>query len=126
MQTIHVDLRDPPENRWGLTRERQGHARELLGAHADHWAELESLALSLRVPVSDVALGNCCYDAIKLILGCTAFAVDTRASVLHACNLDWWTQSAILSRYTVCATSRRSGGPVSRVRSQELRQDVSS
>jgi hypothetical protein len=70
---------------------------------ADHWAELESLAVTLGLPVSDAVLCNFYYDALKLVLGCTAFAVDTASGVLHARNLDWWTKSAILSRYTtVC------------------------
>jgi len=52
---------------------------------------------------SDVALGNCYYDALKVVLGCTAFAVDTGDEILHARNLDWWTENAALARYTtVC------------------------
>jgi len=36
------------------------------------------------------------YDALKVILGrafgCTAFATDAPGGVLHARNLDWWTE----------------------------------
>jgi len=67
---------------------------------ADHWIELESLSRMLGLPISDTALCNFYYDAIKVVLGCTAFAVDSPGGPLHARNLDWWTTSAILSRYT--------------------------
>ena len=67
---------------------------------ADHWAELEALAHTLTLPIGDVVLCNFYYDAMKVVLGCTAFALDTGTAVLHARNLDWWTKSAILSRYT--------------------------
>jgi hypothetical protein len=123
MQKITVDLRNFPEDRWHLTPEQQQQARELLALYkadlgippdvgefltasarelvrADHWAEIESIALTLGLPVSDAVLCNFYYDALKVLLGCTAFAVDTADRVLHARNLDWWTKSAILSRYT--------------------------
>ena len=123
MQKITVDLRNLPEDRWHLTPEQQQQARELLALYkadlgippdlgefltasarelvrADHWAEIESIASTLGLPVSDAVLCNFYYDALKVVLGCTAFAVDTAGRVLHARNLDWWTSGAILSRYT--------------------------
>jgi acid ceramidase len=123
IQEITIDLRRPPGNRWHLTPEQQRQARELLALYKtdlgipqdvgeflsasarelvrpDHWAELESLSLALGLPLSDVVLCNFYYDALKVILGCTAFAVDSADCVLHARNLDWWTTSAILGRYT--------------------------
>jgi acid ceramidase len=126
MQNLTIDLRDPPQHRWRLSPSQQRQARELLSLykadlgisldlnareqiHPDHWAELESLAQILGVPIADAVLCNLYYDALKLVLGCTAFAVDTPGGVLHARNLDWWTQSAILSRYTIAC--RFIGGP---------------
>ena len=123
-QEITIDLRRPPEERWRLTPEQRGQARELLALYKadlgippdlgeflaasarelvrpDHWAELESLSLSVGVPLSDTVLCNFYYDALKVVIGCTAFAADTADGVLHARNLDWWTSSAILSRYTL-------------------------
>jgi hypothetical protein len=120
---ITIDLSRPPEDRWHLTPEQQQRARELLSLYkadlgipqdvgefltssarelvrADHWAELESLSRTLGLPLSDTVLCNFYYDALKVVLGCTAFAVDSAGGVLHARNLDWWTTSAILSRYT--------------------------
>jgi hypothetical protein len=68
---------------------------------ADYWAELESLTRILGIALSDAVQCNLYYDVLKLVLGCTAFAVDTADGVLHARNLDWWTESEILSRYTM-------------------------
>jgi hypothetical protein len=126
IQKITIDLRNSPEDRWRLTPEQKQQARELLALYkedlkvpsdvgeflassarelvrADHWTELESVARLLGLPLGDAVLCNLYYDALKVVLGCTAFAVDTADGVLHARNLDWWTKSAILSRYTtVC------------------------
>jgi hypothetical protein len=123
IQKITIDLRRPPEDRWHLTPEQQRQARELLALYkadlgippdvgeflvasarelvrADYWTEMESLSFALGLPLSDAVLCNFYYDAIKVVLGCTAFAVDSAGGILHARNLDWWTTSAILSRYT--------------------------
>src|SRR5262249_42706917 len=43
------------------------------------------------------------------VFGCTAFAVDMGDQVLHARNLDWWTEGSLLSRYT--AACRFVGAP---------------
>jgi hypothetical protein len=95
IQEITIDLRRPPEDRWHLTPEQQRQARELLALYKtdlgipqdlgeflaasarelvrpDHWAELESLSLTLGLPLSDTVLCNFYYDALKVILGCTA------------------------------------------------------
>ena len=61
----------------------------------------------------DVVLCNLYYDALKVILsrvfGCTAFAIDTPRGVLHARNLDWWTENSAPARYT--ATSHFVNAP---------------
>jgi len=131
-QQLTVDLRRPPDDRWHLTPEQCGQARELLTCYKtdlglpddvadflgasvkefvrpDHWLELESLSTALELPVRDVALCNFYYDALKVVLGCTAFAVDAGDSVLHARNLDWWTTNSALARYT--AVTHFGGGP---------------
>jgi acid ceramidase len=126
LQELTIDLRRPPNDRWHLTSTECQQARDLLtsykadlglsedaaaclGAAAkevvrpDHWSEMESLATALELPVGDVALCNFYYDALKLVLGCTAFAVEVDDVILHARNLDWWTENAALARYTtVC------------------------
>jgi len=124
MPELVVDLRLPPGDRWHLTPAQCEQARNLLGSYKrdlglpsgfvssdlvrqDYWAEMESLARQVSVPVSDVALCNFYYDALKVVLGsafgCTAFAIDTPAGILHARNLDWWTENSELARFTtVC------------------------
>jgi acid ceramidase len=108
-----VDLSLPPAERWRLTPAQVAQARELLALYqadlgvgpelaaaaepfvpADYWAEMAALG-------EDVAIGNLYYDALKLVIGCTAFAVDTAQGPLHARNLDWWTQNDMLARYTM-------------------------
>lgn len=58
------------------------------------WVELRA-----KVPLDEVVCGNLYYDALKAVLvGCTAFAVDTPTGPLHARNLDWWTENDSLRR----------------------------
>src|SRR5882724_3680344 len=103
-QEFTIDLRCPPRARWHFTPAQCEQARELLvqyktdlGLRPDisefltstvrehiqdeHWKEMESLAHQVSLPVSDVALCNFYYDALKVVLGrvfgCTAFAIDT-------------------------------------------------
>jgi acid ceramidase len=125
-QELTIDLRRAPDDRWRLTPMQADQARELLISYKrdlglrqdmaeflcesakslirpEHWLEIESLSRTLQLPAIDVALCNFYYDILKLVLGCTAFAVDTGDGVLHARNLDWWTENAALARYTtVC------------------------
>jgi acid ceramidase len=138
-QELTIDLRRPPGDRWHLTPTQSQQARELLTSYradlglsanaaefltdaarglerADHWLEMESLAAALNLPVIDVALCNFYYDALKVVLGCTAFATDASGTILHARNLDWWTDNAALSRYTtVCHFIGGRAGPFTTV-----------
>ncbi len=119
---MHVDLRKPAAVRWTLSPEQTGWARDLLLAYQrdlglspslvsqmsrpvvrrDYWNEMEGLASLAKVPLDDVVCGNLYYDALKAVLvGCTAFAVDTPKGPLHARNLDWWTENDSLRRYTM-------------------------
>jgi hypothetical protein len=134
-QELTIDLRRPPHKRWRLTPTHCQQARELLISYKtdlgltqdvadflsaaardlvrpDHWSEIESLSTELGLPVNDVALCNFYYDALKVVWGCTAFAVDAGDVILHARNLDWWTENAALARYTTVA--HFIGGPAGR------------
>jgi acid ceramidase len=133
---LTVDLSHPPAERWHLTATQRQQARDLLALYtvdlalppdfgefliagardvvrSDHWQEMESLSRLLDLPVRDVVLCNLYYDALKVILsrgfGCTAFAIDAPGGVLHARNLDWWTENSALARYT--ATSHFVNAP---------------
>jgi hypothetical protein len=77
---------------------------------------MEALARLVDLPVNDVALCNFYYDVLKVVLdrtlGCTAFAIDTPDGILHARNLDWWTENAALARYTsICKFGGGAAGP---------------
>ncbi len=63
---------------------------------------MQGIASRAKVSLDDVVCGNLYYDALKAVLvGCTAFAVDTPIGPLHARNLDWWSENDSLRRYTV-------------------------
>ena len=110
-QELTIDLQRPPDDRWHLTREQCQQARELLASYKtdlgvpedvaeflgtaakdlvrpDHWSEMASLSKALDLPLRDVALCNFYYDAMKVVLGCTAFAVESGDAIFHARNLD--------------------------------------
>lgn len=128
---MNVDLSVAPSLRWNLEPERISEARQLLDLYqrdlglpaslvagaarphvrADYWAEMEGLAALAGVATDSVVAGNLYYDALKAVLGCTAFAVDTPAGPLHARNLDWWTENDMLERYTMVTrfTGTRAG-----------------
>ncbi|MBM3788710.1 MAG: hypothetical protein FJW30_30615, partial [Acidobacteria bacterium] len=125
-----VDLRLPGNSRWEVAPGQVMQARNLLAAYQrdlglppalvtaiarpivrdDYWDEMEGIARQIEMPIEDVVCGNLYYDALKaVLLGCTAFAVDTPAGPLHARNLDWWAENDILRRYTI--TTRFTGAP---------------
>jgi hypothetical protein len=132
LQELTIDLQRQPGERWHLTPAQCQQARELLTSYKadlgitqgvaelfsaaakefvrlDYWLEMESLAKAVDLSIADVAVCNFYYDALKVVLGCTAFAVDAGGSVLHARNLDWWSKNAALARYTT--VSHFIGGP---------------
>jgi acid ceramidase len=126
---MDVDLSKEPVLRWKFSEEQLRWARELqatyqrdLGLPASlvaelsrpvigeaYWNEMVGIAEQAKVPIGDVVCGNLYYDALKSVLmGCTAFAVDTPEGPLHARNLDWWTENDALRRYTML--TRFTGG----------------
>jgi len=119
---MQVDLARPATLRWELSSTQEAAARDLLAVYqrdlglpapmvaelsrpavrADYWAEMQGIALRAGIPIEEVVCGNLYYDALKAVLvGCTAFAVDTPAGPLHARNLDWWSEDDSLRRHTV-------------------------
>jgi len=136
MQNIYsfdVDLRLPPQERWNLPKQQRRGAVALLDIYkrdlgitqaqssflielarsvlpAELNEEMLGVALTTGLSVEDVALGNLYYDALKVIWGCTAFAVETPRGPIHARNLDWWTSNRALSTETL--VTRFINGPV--------------
>lgn len=119
---MDVDLTKPPRLRWELSRGEQVAARELLATYqpdlglpaplvaeflraavrSDYWDEMQGIASKADVSLEEVVCGNLYYDALKSVLvGCTAFAVDTPSGPLHARNLDWGSENDSLRRYTI-------------------------
>ena len=127
---MKVNLAKPPRVRWGLSAAQEAQARDLLAIYRrdlglspalvaeisrpvvrdDFWAEMQGIASRAGVSIEDIVCGNLYYDALKAVLvGCTAFAVDTATGPLHARNLDWWSENDYLRRSTLL--TEFSGGP---------------
>src|SRR5579864_6234694 len=119
---MQVDLTRSAMLRWNLSSAEEAAARDLLGMYqrdlglpaqlvtelsrpavrAEYWAEMQGIASRAEVPFEEVVCGNLYYDALKVVLvGCTAFAVDTSTGPLHARNLDWWSENDSLRRHTM-------------------------
>lgn len=129
---INVELDHEPHDRWSGLREHRDAARDMVALYLDDLggleefgdlleayvaglvepelrAELEAVAGILGVAVAEVALVNLYYDAIKVVVGCTAFAVDTPQGPIHARNLDWMSRDGTLERHTVVNRYLRRG-----------------
>lgn len=119
---MQVDLTRPATLRWDLSSTEEAAMRDLLAVYqrdlglpaplvaeisrpavrADYWAEMRGIALRAGIPIEEAVCGNLYYDALKAVLvGCTAFAVDTPTGPLHARNLDWWSENDSLRRHTI-------------------------
>ena len=75
----------------------------------EYLEEIESIASVSDFDSDQVLVANLYYDILKFYLGCTAFAVDTPNGVLHARNLDWWTENNILSDHSRIFDFQRNG-----------------
>ena len=121
--SLDIDLSLPPSTRWVLTPQQVDWAkslvettldeiggvepyRELIELYAaDHItesfaAELASISALCERPYLDVLTANLYYDFVKLLLGCTAFAVNTPNGPIHARNMDWFSENNCLSEFT--------------------------
>ena len=56
--------------------------------------EIRGLARVTEMPYRRLLTANLYYDALKVLIGCTAFSLPNG---LHARNLDWWSDSDLLS-----------------------------
>ena len=121
---LHIDLaRTPSERVSGLRTFRAGidalfaaHVHDLSGAGL--WAgdlqayarehlspevrgELEGVADIAGRDFDEILLFNLYYDAVKAVLGCSAFAVNAPGGPLHARNLDWYSEGNMLQRHSL-------------------------
>lgn len=77
----------------------------------EHRDEIDAIARMIDRRPDEVLLANLYYDAFIVMMGCTAFGIDTPEGPLHARNLDWWTEKNMLSQLTsVCELSGIAGG----------------
>ena len=122
LEPMQVDLTRSATLRWELSRAEEAAAHDLLAVYQrdlglpaqllaelsrpavrdDYWAEMQGIASRAEVPIDEVVCGNLYYDALKSVLvGCTAFAVDTSTGPLHARNLDCLSENDSLRRHTL-------------------------
>lgn len=130
---INVPLDAPPAQRWQGLSAYTAPLQELITHYLDDVRELlafrdqleeykrqfiapeyleEIRGITAFTPYSfnEVLLTNLYYDAIKYAYACTAFAVRTEnGDMLHARNLDWWTNNSALARYSVIIDFQRNG-----------------
>jgi len=123
-QKIIIDQSRPPSERWKLTKGQIGEVKELVATYVEdmggvgqfgeeitgyaatqldqqYYVELDSIANQCNLPLEEVLLTNLYYDLFKVVIGCTAFAIDTPNGPIHARNLDWWTKNNLLCSHTV-------------------------
>jgi acid ceramidase len=122
--TLRIDLDAAPEERWAGLAPFAAEARALVASYTrdlgglERWAgplvayreavlgaevrrELAGVARAIGASDVEVLASNLYYDALKVALGCTAFAVEGAAGPLLARNLDWWSADRLLARTTL-------------------------
>jgi len=63
-------------------------------------AELRGLSQHAEIDEARLLLANLYYDAFRILIGCTAFAIDAPTGPIHARNLDWWAPNRLLTSTT--------------------------
>ena len=66
----------------------------------DYLEEIDFIASISNFSSDQVLIANLYYDVLKFYFGCTAFAVQNNREILHARNLDWWTDNNLLSEHS--------------------------
>lgn len=130
---INLDL--PPSLRWSFLVDHTEEINELLSCYLndfegadfifdsveaykqeviskDYLEEIEFIASISNYSPDQVLIANLYYDVLKFYLGCTAFAVEHQGGILHARNLDWWTDNDILGNYSKVFDFQRGGKTV--------------
>lgn len=119
---VNLDL--PPAQRWEFLRPYSQEIRNILTYYLNDFsdnplmmegirnykadiireeyiAELSCIASISGFSEDEVLMANLYYDVMKFYFGCTAFGVESNGVVLHARNLDWWTEENRLSKYSM-------------------------
>lgn len=131
--TIDLDL--PPGERWVFLADHKSALNQLLRCYLndledatflyeqiddygrtevsdEYLEEINSIASISDFSEKEVLIANLYYDALKFYLGCTAFGVNSSDGILHARNLDWWTDNNLLSEETRIFDFQRKGKTV--------------
>jgi len=131
--TVNLDL--PPRARWGFLIDYKDEIDELISCYLndfqgaeylfeeirelkhkviqnDYLEEIACIAAISKFSDDQVLLANLYYDILKFYFGCTAFALETNQGMLHARNLDWWTENNILSKFSKIFDFQRNGQTV--------------
>ena len=123
---ITIDLSKPPDRRWEQLSEFRegmnalinffsGEILELVPAEyldllhfyvdhqmeAEHAEELLGISEVAGIPLKKIMIGNLYYDALKIVLGCSAFSIMTDSGPVHGRNLDWYSNDNDLSTHSL-------------------------
>lgn len=123
---ITIDLSNPPDKRWHqLVQFKEGMQAlmdffsgeilelvpteylDLLHFYVDgqmeteHAEELVGISELTGIPLKRIMIGNLYYDALKIVLGCSAFSTMTEHGPVHGRNLDWYSNDNDLSRHSL-------------------------
>ena len=112
--TVNLDL--PPEERWSFLSKYKQDIDELIAYYLNdlidvgffegiidsyknnfikpsYIKELDSIASISEFSTNQILIANLYYDALKLVFGCTSFAIEGSEAPYHARNLDWWSKN---------------------------------
>jgi len=118
---INLDL--PAKERWNFLVDFKKEINELLQCYLNDFEDTENLLYGIgefkktvirkeyldeidfitsisNFSANEVLLANLYYDVLKFYFGCTAFAIASNGKIIHARNLDWWTDNNILSTHS--------------------------
>lgn len=79
---------------------------------SEYLAEIDFIASISNFSADEVLIANLYYDVLKFYFGCTAFAVENNGKIIHARNLDWWTENNLLSEHSKIFDFQRNGKTV--------------
>ena len=132
MERIAINLDLPPEKRWDCLKPYKDEICILINTYLqdledasffedlidyykvafikeDYLKELAGIASFTPFSIDNLLIANLYYDALKLVFGCTAFAHFNGTDMLHARNLDWWSDNNSLSKFTKIFDFQKAG-----------------
>ena len=134
-EELIVDLDLPVDERWSFLLDYRQEINDLLACYLNDFKEatflFENIGLYKQAIISkdylneidfiasisnyspdEVLIANLYYDVLKFYFGCTAFAFEHQGKIMHARNLDWWTENHLLSKHSKVFDFQRNGNTV--------------